>query len=198
MNDPVEGQDAPRPVAEAAASAKVDDPTSARASAPGPPPAPPRQSRLIPGLLALAALAAGGTLLMSHLNDWEERRQLMYAQRDATKVLCEEAQLDLDAAGRTAGELRVVGGQDGRTADWRITLEAWETQDDQRTPLIRAVVSGENDRLALELAPIRVETYGSALDEVWLDRVRKYYDAREWRYEVVQLPPASAPNPPPL
>ncbi len=53
-------------------------------------------------------------------------------------------------------------------------------------PLIRATVSGNNGPFSLH--PIVVETYGSRLDDQWLDRLLRAYRDKGWRFKVIQSP----------
>jgi hypothetical protein len=112
----------------------------------------------------------------------------MYRQQDATRAILDEAHDDIAAAGRKESLFLVLGGDRSRTAEWEVRLEAWERRDGEDRPLIRATVSGSNGRLASELAPIRVETYGSPLDDPWLDRLTRAYRERGWRFELVRGP----------
>lgn len=131
----------------------------------------------------VAALELG---LLAHMQRWEARRVVIYQQRDVTRSIVLEAKDDIAAAGRSASELREGIDRATYTSHWPVRLEAWEFRDGRRRPLIRASVYGENGRFALR--PITVKTYGSPLDDAWLERLLRAYRANGWRYEVITQP----------
>lgn len=144
----------------------------------------------IRGLMLTVAVVAVYCAGWAYLRNWESRRTVMYQQRDITRSIILEANQDIAAAGRTASEIRNTSDRVTYTTHWTEKLEAWETRQGRKQPLIRATVSGDNGRFSL--APITVEIYGSPLDGPWLERLFRAYRARGWRYRVIQGPSGSS------
>lgn len=133
--------------------------------------------------VAFVAVFCGG---LAYLQRWESRRAVMYQQRDMTRSIMLEAKQDIATAGHSASVFRNESDRVTYTSHWTEKLEAWETRNGQRQPLIRATVSGDNGRFSLP--PISIETYGSPLDDPWIDRLLKAYRAKGWRYKIVRAP----------
>jgi hypothetical protein len=137
-------------------------------------------------VLSVAMCCAFWVWGRDYLARWEARRVVMYQQRDVTRSIILEAGDDIAAAGHTEWAIRDEHDRATYTTHWTEKLEAWQTRDGQKQPLIRATISGENGRFSLP--PIIVETYGSPLDQRWLDRLLRTYRERGWKYRVVRSP----------
>jgi hypothetical protein len=154
----------------------------------------PRLRFTIRTLMVAVAFVAVYCSQWAYLQRWKSRRAVMYQQRDITRSIILEVKQDIAAAGRTASEIRNESDRVTYTTHWTERLEAWETRDGRRQLLMRATVSGDNGRFSLP--PILVETYGSPLDDLWLDRLLRAYREKGWRCKVVQAPAGPDPAAP--
>jgi hypothetical protein len=147
----------------------------------------PRRRYTIRWLMLVVAIVAVFCAEWAYMRRWESRRVGMYQQRDLTRSIFLAAKQDLAAAGHSAAETRVESDRVTYTTHWTEKLEAWETAQGRRQPLIGVTVSGDNGYFTLP--PIVVETHGGTSDDLWLDRLLRAYRERGWRYKVIRRAP---------
>jgi hypothetical protein len=140
----------------------------------------------------VAVLVVG--LIFGGFARWYARRaqrQALIAQlqveRQVTDSAISHAIADIPSTGRSlsfsSGNTYYVGGD-----QWSAQLDAYESLEGRRIPLIVVEVSGGLDGDVLR--PITIKVAGASLEGPLLDRLIRAYRARGWRHEVITLPVA--------
>jgi hypothetical protein len=154
----------------------------------------PKSWRVLPGVrfslrwLMVAVLVVG--LICGGFARWHARRThrqaliaQLHVQQQVTNSVIYQTHADLRAAGRTnlSASTENSFGPNG----WIERLDAYESPDGRRMPLIVVEVSGGCDDNLLR--PITIKTSGASLEGQLLDRLIPAYRARGWRHEVLPL-----------